>query len=238
MADEDLFGQALMDYYNGKRYKLEMERDDGLLDEQDLAFYFKDFEKFPEAETKALKHAKGQVLDLGVGAGRAALYLQSKGRDVLGIDISDNALEVCRLRGVNWLRNMSMCDLKLPKNSFDSAIALFNNFGLCGSMDGVARMMKQLHRIIKDDGVFLAESVDPTDTQKQIHLRYHKRNIASGKPAGQVKLRTHYCGHVSGWWDLLLLTPAEVHILCERTGWRIWRTYRGGPMIVYALKKA
>jgi SAM-dependent methyltransferase len=238
VADEDLFGQALMDRYNGKRYKLVMERDDGLMDEQNMDFYFKEFDKFPESETKALRHAKGKVLDLGVGAGRAALYLQSKGCDVLGIDISEKALEVCRLRGVKRLKNMSVCDLKLPKDSFDCAVSLFNNFGLCGSMDGVAGMMKQLHRIIKDDGVFLAESVDPTDTKKKIHLGYHKRNIARGMPPGQVTLRTRYRGDIGGWWDLLLLTPAEVRELCARTGWRIWRTYKGGPMIVYALKKA
>lgn len=238
MADMDLFGHALMDHHKGRRYKLFMERDDGMMDEQNMAFYFRDFEKFPEAETKALKHAKGKVLDLGVGAGRAALYLQSRGCDVLGLDISDKALEVCRLRGVKRLRNMSICDLKLPKDSFDCAIALFNNFGLCGSMDGVAGMMMQLHRIIKDDGVFLAESVDPTDTKKKIHLKYHKRNMDRGNPPGLVTLRTHYRGKTDGWWDLLLLRPSEVRELCDRTGWRIWRTYRGGPMIVYALKKA
>lgn len=238
MGDMDLFGQALMDHYKGKRYKLLMERDDGMMDEQNMFFYFRDFRKFPEAETKALKLAKGKVLDLGVGAGRAALYLQSRGCDVLGIDISDKALEVCRLRGVRRVRNMSMCDLRLPKDSFDSAIAFFNNFGLCGSKEGVASMMKRLHRIIKDDGVFLAESVDPTDTTKEIHLKYHQQNIAKGNPPGLVRLRTHYRGQTSGWWDLLLLRPSEVRELCDRTGWRVWRKYKGGPMIVYALKKA
>jgi SAM-dependent methyltransferase len=238
MADMDLFGRALMDRYKGKRYKLYMERDDGLMDEQNMDFYFNDFEKFPGAETKALKHAKGKVLDLGVGAGRAALYLQGRGCEVLGIDISDKALEVCRLRGVKTVKKMSVCDLKLPKNSFDCAISLFNNFGLCGSMDGVAGMMRQLHRIIKGDGIFLAESVDPTDTKKRSHLKYHKRNTDRGDPPGLVTLRTHYRGHIDGWWDLLLLTPSEVRELCDRTGWKVWRTFRGGPMIVYALKKA
>lgn len=184
MKDEDLFGQALMDYYNGKRHKLEMERDDGLLDEQDMTFYFKDFDKFPESEKIALKYAKGQVLDIGVGAGRTALYLQGKGHEVLGIDISDLALEVCKLRGVKRLSNIDACNLRLKESSFDTAIAFFNNFGLCGTMDRVESMLKKLHGIITDDGVFLAESVDPTDTKKRIHLKYHRLNAERGEASG------------------------------------------------------
>ena len=237
MNDEDLFGQALMDYYNGKRHKLEMERDDGLLDEQDMTFYFKDFDKFPESEKIALKYAKGQVLDIGVGAGRTALYLQGKGHEVLGIDISDLALEVCKLRGVKRLSSIDACNLRLKESSFDTAIAFFNNFGLCGTMDRVESMLKKLHGIIADDGVFLAESIDPTDTKKRIHLKYHRLNAERGRPPGQVTLRTHYRGKVGGWWDLLLVTPEEVKVMCARTGWRIWKTCKGGPMIVYVLKK-
>ncbi len=238
MKDEDLFGQALMDYHAGKRYKLKMERDDGYLDEQDMGFYFRGFDRFPEPERKGLRHVKGRVLDLGVGAGRAALYLQEKGHEVVGIDISDKALEVSRLRGVKKLVNMSACDLRFGRDSFDAAIALFNNFGLCGDMDKVGGMLRSLHGIIRDDGVFVAESVHPTDTKKREHLRYHKMNIARGRPPGQVTLRTHYRGHVGGWWDLLMVTPDEMKELCDRTGWRIWRTYRGVPMYVYVLKKA
>lgn len=238
VTEEDLFGQALEDYLNGRRYKLKMERDDGFLDEQNMAFYFKEFDEFPESEKKGLRYAKGRVLDIGVGAGRAAIHLQEKGHEVLGIDISDKALEVCRKRGVKWLSNMSACDLRLKKDSFQTAIAFFNNFGLCGTMDRAAKMLERLHRIVVDDGLFLAESVDPTDTKKRVHLKYHQLNRERGRPVGQVTLRTHYRGRVGGWWDLLLVTPDEMRALCARTGWRIWRTCRGGPMIVYVLKKA
>jgi cyclopropane fatty-acyl-phospholipid synthase-like methyltransferase len=157
--------------------------------------------------------------------------------DVVGIDISDNALEVCRRRGVKNLRKMSACDLKFGKGSFDSAIAFCNNFGLCGTVEGVEGMMRSLHRIISDDGCFLAESVHPTDTKKRAHLRYHKMNIARGRPPGQVRLRIKYRGKVSGWFELMMVTPEEMRRICERTGWRIYRTYRGKPMYVYILKK-
>jgi hypothetical protein len=53
-----------------------------------------------------------------------------------------------------------------------------------------------------------------------------------------VTLRIHYRGKVGGWWDLLLVTPAEMKQLCDETGWKILRKCTGGFMIVYVLKKA
>lgn len=237
MPAKDLFGQAFLDYHQGREYRSQIERDDGYLDDHNTGQYFDDFEKFPETERKSLKYAKGRVLDIGVGAGRVALYLQDKGLDVVGIDISGKALRVCRERGVKTLRNMSACDLKFPKNSFDTAIAFCNNFGLCGSMKGVEGMLRRLHRIVSDNGIFLAESVHPTDTTKKAHLRYHKMNLARGRPPGQVRLRIKYRKKTGGWFDLLMVTPDEMKDLCRRTGWRIARTYRGKPMYVYVLKK-
>jgi cyclopropane fatty-acyl-phospholipid synthase-like methyltransferase len=238
MPAKDLFGQAFLDFYEGKKYPSQIERDDGYVDDHDIGQYFNACDKFPDAEKKALRHAKGRVLDIGVGAGRHSLYLQEKGLDVVGIDISDKALEVCRRRGVRKLRKMSACDLRFKRDSFDSAMAFCNNFGLCGSMKGVQGMLTRLHRIISDDGVFLAESVHPTDTRKRAHLRYHKMNIARGRPPGQVRIRIKYKGKAGEWFDLLMVTPEEMRELCDRTGWRIARTYKGAPMYVYVLKKA
>jgi len=237
MRDIDLFGQSFLDYQAGKKYKAQIERDDGHLDDHDIGQYFEDFDDFWEAEKKALRHAKGRVLDIGVGAGRTALYLQDKGLDIVGIDISDGALAVCEARGVRKLMKMSACDLKFRKNSFDTAIAFCNNFGLCGSMEGVQGMLARLHKIVQDDGVFLAESVHPTDTKKRAHLRYHKMNLACGKPPGQVTLRLKYRGRMSAWFDLLMVTPEEMRELCWKTGWRVTKTCKGGPMLVYVLKK-
>ena len=238
MPAKDPFGQAFKDFYEGKKHPSQIERDDGYTDNHIIGQYFGDYDDFSDTEKKALKHAKGRVLDIGVGAGRHSLYLQKKGMDVVGIDISDNALEVCKRRGVKKVRKMSACDLKFGKDSFDTAIAFCNNFGLCGTVSGVEGMMRRLHRIMSDDGVFLAESVHPTDTKKRAHLRYHKRNIARGRPPGQVRLRIKYRGQVSGWFELLMVTPEEMRQLCRRTGWRIARTYKGKPMYVYVLKKA
>ncbi len=40
----------------------------------------------------------GPALDLGCGAGQVALHLQGPGCEVVGIDVSPRAVEVCRRR--------------------------------------------------------------------------------------------------------------------------------------------
>ena len=236
MEDYDLFGMAFLDYYKKTPHPLYLERDDGHVDEQGMDIYFASFEDFQPAEKKALQHVKGKVLDIGVGAGRVALYLQDRGHEVVGIDLSEKAVEVSMRRGVKQVLRMSACDLKFPKATFDTAIAFCNNFGLCGNMTGVEQMLRDLHRMVRPGGRFLASSIQPTRTKNPEHIAYHKKNRARGLPPGQVKLREKYRDVVGPWWDLLMVTPSEMRELCKRTGWRIDKIYRG-VMDVYVLMR-
>jgi SAM-dependent methyltransferase len=236
MQQPDLFGKALLDHHHGRTVESVIERDDGYIDEHKVSQYFSGFDGFSEPEKKGLSHADGRVLDIGVGAGRVTLHLQDTGFDVVGIDISDGALRVCRERGVRKLLNMSACDLDFDDGSFDTAIAFCNNFGLCGSMEGVKGMMERLHDILAPDGVFIAESVHPTNTDNEDHLRYHVSNIAKGRPPGQVTLRFRHGDLAGEWFDLLMVTPDEMQRLCGETGFEIETTYEGAPMYVYILR--
>ena len=60
---------------------------------------------------KALQLTKGKVLDVGCGAGSHALYLQEKGFDVTAIDISENAIKACELRGLKNCKVSDVLDL-------------------------------------------------------------------------------------------------------------------------------
>ena len=67
MEDLDLFGTALLDYHAGRRHRLDLERDDGYVDEQDLSVYFNSYEDFSAVEKKALEPVDGKatrVVDL------------------------------------------------------------------------------------------------------------------------------------------------------------------------------
>ena len=62
--------------------------------------YFGKYSDWPLRERKAMKYARGRILDIGCGARRLSLCLQRKGFDVVGVEISRSAIRVCKLRGL------------------------------------------------------------------------------------------------------------------------------------------
>ena len=98
---KDLFGKAILDYQtHNSPEDLITETSISEADEMSVAYLFRDFKEMPKLEQKALQLAKGKGLDVGCGAGSHALYLQEKGFDVTAIDISENAIKACELRGL------------------------------------------------------------------------------------------------------------------------------------------
>lgn len=237
----DAFGQAFLDYYHGKKPEMKIRRDDGYEDVDNLEQYFERYEGWPECERLALKHAKRRVLDIGTGAGRVAIYLQEKGHEVTGIDISWLALEIARRRGLKNFSMASACDLKFEPGSFDTAITFGNNFGLCGTPEGVVGMLVRLRKVVSDGGNLLAESIDPTNTAEPRHIEYHRQNKARGRLPGQVTISFMYKGLSSMWMELLLVTPEEMKTLAEKAGWKVTELYNpvsSAPFYAAVLEKA
>ena len=66
-----------------------IERVDGYMDAEAVAAaYFYGVRKWFPVERQALRYLRGRVLDVGAGAGRVALELQHRGREVVAIDVS------------------------------------------------------------------------------------------------------------------------------------------------------
>lgn len=71
------YGLALKDFYNGnKNVKIVFHRDDGLMEEALLNFYFRNETNFTTIEKQANKLCQGRVLDIGAGVGPHSLTLQ------------------------------------------------------------------------------------------------------------------------------------------------------------------
>jgi SAM-dependent methyltransferase len=81
------------------------------------------------------------VLDAGVGAGRAALELQRRGRSVVGIDVSSGVVEVARRRGVRDVRLLAFEEVDDSVGQFDTIVMFGNNFGLFGSPSKARRLL-------------------------------------------------------------------------------------------------
>jgi len=178
-------------------------------------------EAFDPTEAAALTFARGRVLDVGCGAGRHALALLERGHVVVGLDVSPLALAVARRRGVQHTVWAAATAPPFAAASFDTFLLLGNNLGLAGDVEGTVAMLRRLRRLARPGGVLIASCRDPAATENPVHLAYHERNRARGRPIGQVTLREEYAGQLSLWFDLLLLTSAEATALAERVGWRM-----------------
>ena len=217
----DPFGQALWDAHSGRPARLIFHRDDGLVNEQDAALYLAGPDAFDSAEAAGLAAAKGRVLDIGCGAGRHALALEERGLAVVGLDVSPLALQVARRRGLRHTVWASATALPFAAASFDAFLLLGNNLGIGGTVEGTVAMLRRLRRLAREGGTVIASCRNPTATDNPVHLAYHERNRARGRPIGQVTMRVEYGGQVGPWFDLLLMTPAEVADLAKRAGWRV-----------------
>jgi hypothetical protein len=71
-----------------------------------------------------------------------------------------------------------------------------------------------------------------------MHIAYHAKNSAEGKPIGLVRLRNGYKGEVDDdWWYLLLCGKGLMSKLAEEGGWYLEKMIGGPEYNVGVLKK-
>ena len=214
-----------------------VERDDGLIMASRFGpeAYLAPFPKWPSRQRRALRLARGRVLDVGAGAGRIALRLQEKDRDVVAIDASPGAVEACRRRGVRDARVLRVEDVDDSLGVFDTVVMYGNNLGLLASRTKARRLLRRLHAITSDRGRILGECLDPYEGAGAEHRAYHERNRRRGRMGGQLKIRIRYRDVATPWFDYLFLSREELGELLDGTGWRLARTIEDEPPLYIAV---
>jgi SAM-dependent methyltransferase len=212
-------------HYKGKKGISEIiERSEGYIDTSGgPETYFAEHGKWPKLDRKAMKFVKGRVLDVGCGAGRAALWLQRHGHKVTGIDNSPLAIKVCRLRGVKDARVMPIEKVNFRPGSYDTIIMLGNNFGLFSSFKKARRVLKRFYKITGEGGRIIAESNDPYKTDNPSHKAYQRWNKRRGRMGGQLKIRVRFMDYRGNWFDYLLVSQKEMKKILQGTGWKAGR---------------
>ncbi|MCZ0938526.1 MAG: class I SAM-dependent methyltransferase [Caldilineaceae bacterium] len=219
---QDAFGLLLADHLAGEDCSEFIERDDGYLMATDnLPAYFAPYNDWPPRMQQAMEFVHGRVLDVGVGAGRFALYLQDRGHEVVGIDVSPGALEICRKRGVKNVKQLPFHRVDASLGTFDTVLMMGNNFGLLANPRRAKWMLRRLKNITSQDARIVAESLDIYGTDKPEHLGYHDRNRQRGRMAGEIRLRVRYRQLIGDWFDYLMVSQAEMQEIVEGTGWRV-----------------
>lgn len=224
---QDAYGREVYDYFKGNIGAYEIvEREDGYIDiSAGPTWYFAEYKKWPAPERKAIRFARGRVLDIGCGAGRVMLYLKDKGCDVYGIDNSPLAVKVCKERGLKNTKVLAFNKLTRKHGIFDTITMFGNNFGLFGSYNCAKRRLKLLHKMTTEKGRIIAATCNPYGTKLPHHLAYHKLNRRRGRMAGQIKLRVRYLNFKTPWFDYLLVSPKELRNILNGTGGHIEKMF-------------
>jgi SAM-dependent methyltransferase len=199
-----------------------IERDDGLINGAPADHYLAEPDEWQPHDHRALRLCRGQVLDIGTGAGRTAVELQRRGMAVTGLDTSPGAIEIARRRG---LRDtvVTTIDVYAEKAAtrYDTFLLLGNNLGLLEGAERAPVFLAALTRLARPGARIVAQGTDPYGTTDPEHVDYHQRNRERGRIGGQLRLRLRYRRLATDWFDYLNCSPEELEKLLAGTGWRL-----------------
>ena len=231
----DAFGQALWHWVQGEVDLEIYERPDGYMEAgPGPDAYLAEYRDWPAAERAMVRLARGRVVDVGCGAGRVALYLQDKGRQVTAIDASAHAVRATRHRGVTDVRRMTTDDLTCCIEGYDTVILFGNNLGIFGTPEQVRLGLTQWARHMRPGARLLVESTSPHGGGvPTVDRAWRLRNRAMGRMAGHTDLRIRYRQWTTPWFSWLFVSPAELRTLLRGTGWQVTRVEAPGPSEPY-----
>ncbi len=239
----DAFGQILLDRLAApeldQAYPELIERDDGYLQTGHRGRYSARYEAWHPSERALIDRLHGRVLDIGAGAGRVALHLQNQGCDVVALDVSEGAVEVCRRRGVQTTFLGTVYDLLATSPvPFDGFVLCGNNMGLLASREEAPRFLGALAALARPGALVVGTWVDPYLTDNYDHLAYHAWNRERDRMGGQLRLRSRHRHLATPWFDYLFCSPAEAEQLIAATAWEIAKLNRDaeGPGYNVALR--
>ena len=157
---KDLFGKAMLDFQtNNSPQDIITETTISEDDEMSVDYLFRSYNEMPKLEQKALQLAIGKTLDVGCGAGSHTLSLQNdRNLDVTSIDISEKAIETCKLRGVKNAQVQNILNFEGEK--FDTIILLMNGVGIFGKLDNCNKYLSKLKSLLNSGGQILLDSSD------------------------------------------------------------------------------
>lgn len=225
----DAFGKALLDWVQGGTEPEIIERDDGVIEiGAGPEVYLMDFDEWPSAEQKSIQFVRGRVADIGCGGGRAALHLQERGGDVVGIDSSPLAVKAARLHGVRKTQVATVDQLVINVGDYDTLILFGNNLGVFGTPIRAKRILTTWAKKLPSGARILIESTSPSSNGVPvIDDRYCRRNRDLGRALGQCRLRVWYDRSPSAWFSWFFASRTELQKLMRGTGWTLHTTLIG-----------
>lgn len=116
--------------------------------------YFVEKHIIPFMELETLTNKK--VLEIGCGIGTDAFMLASSCKEYIGIDLTENAIELAKKRFELYNLKGNFYSLNAEDLSFfeDNSIDMVYSFGVIHHTENPEKIVKEVNRILKPNGVF------------------------------------------------------------------------------------
>jgi SAM-dependent methyltransferase len=178
------------------------------------------------------ERAKIKILELGCGSGANLWMLAREGFDTHGIDLSAEALGLCKLMLESWqvhahLQEGSMVDLPYESSSFDAVADVFSAY--CLDEADFDRCLRQVARVTKPGGFFFSYS--PSKNSDAFNDHSPASKIDASTLDGILRPSSPFAGNR---YPFRFISPAEYsemlldHEYTVLSNERIGRTYRNG----------
>jgi len=214
----DIFGEALQDYFEKRiQSPLILHNNYGEDEEMPLDIFFRDPEDFPELEFIALALCDGKVLDVGAGAGSHSLYLQEKGFEVTALDLSPQACNIMKNRGVKKVLNRNIFDYVAVK--YDTLLFLMNGIGLAENIEGLQKLLVQCKKILKKGGQLIF------DSSNIAYLYEEDLSLPKNHYYGEVIFQYEYKSEQGAPFGWLYIDQKTLIKLAQQDGWVVQILY-------------
>lgn len=138
--------------------------------------------------------SKIKILDIGCGTGGLLRELTECG-ECQGLDLSEEALEYCRAKGLKNVGKGSAENIPFPDNSFDVVLVL----DVLEHIEDDAAALKEIRRVMKNEGVAIITVpafmfLWGVSDRLGRHFRRYERSmlLAKAESAGLVVVRSSY----------------------------------------------
>lgn len=158
-TEKDPLGQALLAFLAGDKNAHVIATSDLAEDDpMPMSQFFRKWRDLPVWEQIALKACRGNVLDIGAGAGSHALILQAMNMDVTALDVSPGAVEVMKARGVKKAIHADIFEFE--GGPFQTLLLMMNGIGLVGDLGGLNVFLEKAKSLLKPEGQIILDSSD------------------------------------------------------------------------------
>jgi len=116
--------------------------------------------------------AGSKVLDIGIGTGLAVSGYAERGATVIGLDHDQAMLDTAQsVVGENGLLRQADINKELPIADLESSVDVAQAVGVLEFAENLLSVFGQVHKALKDDGVFVftSELIEDYDPQPETH---------------------------------------------------------------------